>query len=217
MARSKEGLKGTGEWHEFETMLPDFHGKRVLDLGCGYGWHRKYISENGAMSVVGIDSSVKMIEQANKRNSDSHIEYHVKGMEDVDYPADSFEVVISSMAFHYLESFDAICKVVKKSLVRGGDFVFLITHPIFTAYGTCDWHENERGERLHWPLDNYFKEGMRHTNFLGEDVIMYHKTVSTLVNTLIENGFLITKLSEPVPDVEVVKGDLKDEARRPRF
>ena len=30
---------GAGEWHVLKTILPDFTGKRVLDLGCGFGWH----------------------------------------------------------------------------------------------------------------------------------------------------------------------------------
>ena len=39
MSRSVEGLKGAGEWHILQKMLPDFTGKRILDLGCGFGWH----------------------------------------------------------------------------------------------------------------------------------------------------------------------------------
>ena len=38
MARSRLGLSGAGEWETLEPLLPDFAGKRVLDLGCGYGW-----------------------------------------------------------------------------------------------------------------------------------------------------------------------------------
>lgn len=37
MARSRQGLKGAGEWSELQKLLPDFAQKRVLDLGCGYG------------------------------------------------------------------------------------------------------------------------------------------------------------------------------------
>ena len=37
MDRSKKGLTGAGEWHELKKMLPDFKGKKVLDLGCGFG------------------------------------------------------------------------------------------------------------------------------------------------------------------------------------
>jgi len=39
MARSVEGLDAAGEWHELQTLLPDLKDKRVLDLGCGFGWH----------------------------------------------------------------------------------------------------------------------------------------------------------------------------------
>ena len=49
MARSKLGLEGAGEWQTLEPMLPDFAGARVLDLGCGYGWHAFYAAENGAV------------------------------------------------------------------------------------------------------------------------------------------------------------------------
>lgn len=35
--RSRKGLEGAGEWRELKALLPDFAGKEVLDLGCGYG------------------------------------------------------------------------------------------------------------------------------------------------------------------------------------
>ena len=37
MLRSTQGLEGAGEWRELQKLLPDFSGKRVLDLGCGSG------------------------------------------------------------------------------------------------------------------------------------------------------------------------------------
>ena len=64
MSRSVEGLKGAGEWHVLQKMLPDFAGKRVLDLGCGFGWHCAYAIEHGATRVTGIDISEKMLEEA---------------------------------------------------------------------------------------------------------------------------------------------------------
>ena len=33
MSRSQKGLAGAGEWETLKKMLPDFKGKRVLDLG----------------------------------------------------------------------------------------------------------------------------------------------------------------------------------------
>ena len=57
MARSRKGLSGAGEWPVLKEMLPDLQGCRMLDLGCGYGWHCRYAVDQGASAVVGIDIS----------------------------------------------------------------------------------------------------------------------------------------------------------------
>ena len=85
MSRSVEGLKGAGEWHVLQKMLPDFAGKRVLDLGCGFGWHCVYAIEHGATHVTGIDISEKMLEEARKRNPSPFIEYQCMAIEDFDF------------------------------------------------------------------------------------------------------------------------------------
>ena len=38
LSRSVNGLDGAPEWPTIRSILPDLHGKRVVDLGCGYGW-----------------------------------------------------------------------------------------------------------------------------------------------------------------------------------
>lgn len=48
MARSQGGLSAAGEWHQLKPLFPNLQGKRVLDLGCGYGWHCKFAEEQGA-------------------------------------------------------------------------------------------------------------------------------------------------------------------------
>lgn len=39
MPRSQGGLAAAGEWQQLRALFPPLQGKRVLDLGCGYGWH----------------------------------------------------------------------------------------------------------------------------------------------------------------------------------
>ena len=63
------GLKGAGEWKALEKILPDFSGKTVLDLGCGYGWHCKYAADHGAKEILGIDISCRMLETAKQKTA----------------------------------------------------------------------------------------------------------------------------------------------------
>ena len=57
-----------------KPLFPSVKGKKILDLGCGYGWHCKFAAEQGAAHVLGIDLSSRMIEEAKKRNAGSDYE-----------------------------------------------------------------------------------------------------------------------------------------------
>lgn len=216
MDRSIKGLAGAGEWHALKKMLPCFTGKRFLDLGCGFGWHCAYAVENGAVSAVGVDISANMLERARRENGLEKITYLCMPIEDVAFPAASFDIVLSSLALHYVESFSDICARVHRMLSPGGTFVFSVEHPIFTAQGAEDWYYDEDGSILHWPVDHYFTEGRRNANFLGEQVLKYHKTLTTYVNTLLLAGFELNGLVEPEPDAGMLGlPGMKDELRRP--
>lgn len=217
MDRSKKGLNGAGEWKTLEKMLPDFSGKRVLDLGCGYGWHCEYAASYGAQSVIGVDLSEKMLNEARTHHHAEQIKYLRMPMEEIDFPPNSFDVVISSLAFHYIESFEEMVLKVHHCLSPRGDFVFSAEHPVFTAYGSQDWYYDSDGSILHFPVDRYFYEGKRTANFLGEEVIKYHKTLTTYLNTLLDNGFELTGIKEPQPSEELLHSvpGMEDELRRP--
>ena len=65
-------------------------------------------------------------------------------------------------------------------------------------------------------MDNYFYEGKREAVFLGEKVIKYHRTLTTYLNELLENGFVINKVIEPQPPENMMYLEgMKDEMRRP--
>lgn len=216
MTRSQQGLAGAGEWRELEKLLPDFHGRRVLDLGCGYGWHCQYAAEHGAACVLGTDISQKMLEAARARNPGPSIEYRQAAMEDLRFPDGSFDVVLSSLAFHYVKDFRPLVRSISRWLTPGGGFVFSVEHPVFTAYGSQDWYYGPNGEILHFPVDNYYLEGPREAVFLGERVTKYHRTLTTYLDTLLENGFRLTRVVEPQPPEDMMElPGMRDELRRP--
>lgn len=219
MPRSKDGLKSAGEWPILKEMLPKFNDKNVLDIGCGFGWHCRYASENGAKYVLGIDISKNMINRAKETTHQNNIEYKCIAMEDLDVKDKSFDLVISSLAFHYVKDFEIICKKAYNILEKNGDFIFSVEHPIFTSNEKQDFEYTADNEITHWPIDNYLDESIRHTNFLGEDVVKYHRTVETYINTLIKNGFIINEISELLALNDMVDENpyLINELKRPMF
>ena len=102
LERSVHGLDGAPEWPALRALLPDLRGLRVLDLGCGYGWFCRWARESGAARVVGIDVSERMLQRARRDGPADAIEYRRADLEDVDLPRASFDLVYSSLAFHYL-------------------------------------------------------------------------------------------------------------------
>ena len=216
MSRSKEGLKGAGEWQQLREVLPDFRGKKVLDLGCCYGCHCLYAAQNGAEQVLGIDLSEKMLKVAEVKNSHERITYRHCAMEDLDFPKESFDVILSSLALHYIEDYEGLVRKVQGWLTKKGRFVFSAEHPVFTAYGTQDWYYDDEGRILHFPVDRYYYEGEREAVFLGERIIKYHRTLTAYLRTLLKNGFEIEDFVEPQPpeNMRDLPG-MEDEMRRP--
>lgn len=217
MARSKDGLAGAGEWPTLKKMLPDFKGQTILDLGCGYGWHCRYARDQGATKVIGIDASYRMLEKAKEMTTDETIVYLCHDIQDLDFDEKMFDSVISSLVFHYLPSFEKICDQVKRVLKPKGEFVFSVEHPIFTAQGKQDWDYDDEGNIRDWPVDDYFIEGKREAVFLGETMTKYHRTLTTYLKDLLNAGFEILDVQEPMPPKEMLDTvpGMKDELRRP--
>ena len=188
------------------TLLPDLSGKSLLDLGCGYGEHCKMFINMGAANVVGVDISEKMLEVAHRANSDQKITYLNIPIEDIDRLEEQFDVVVSSLAIHYVESFSEVVKKIYDKMNTGGVFVFSQEHPIATAYSSGNrWTKDKNGKKLYVNLSHYCVEGERESTWFVNGVKKYHRTFSTIVNTLVEVGFTIERMIEPFPDAEMLK------------
>ncbi len=215
MPRSTDGLKSAGEWETFRSNLPELSGKTVLDLGCGYGWHCQYAIEQGAKSVVGIDLSEKMLSKARQLTKQKNVIFEQCAIEDFNAEEASFDVIFSSLALHYVADLRAIFHNAFKLLKPNGVLCYSVEHPIFTSNSAQDWHY-DNNKIQHWPLDDYFHEGKRKTEFLGSQVIKYHRTLETHISTLLSEKFEIRSLSEPKPSDQMVeKMGWHDELRRP--
>ncbi|MFL1695184.1 class I SAM-dependent methyltransferase [Weissella kandleri] len=216
MNRSKEGLKGAGEWEALKKILPELRNKTMLDLGSGYGWHSIYAAEQGAKYVLGIDSSDKMLATAKRKNQYNNVEFKNVDINNLESLDTKFDLVFSSLALHYIEDFDKVVDEVNSLLNSNGEFIFSVEHPIFTSEGTEQWVLNDDGSIKYFPVDRYFDETLRETNFWDTPVTKYHRTLETYIETLIKHRFSIQHLIEPTPPDSMLDiPGMKDEFRRP--
>lgn len=216
LPRSVYGLDGAPEWPYIRSLLPDLSGKDVADLGCGFGWFSRFAREQGATSVAGYDLSENMLERARHDTQDDAVRYVQADMETLELPEVRFDLVYSSLAFHYIRDFSRLLNTIHHALRPGSLFIFTIEHPIFMAPLKPGWIVDE-DQNKHWPVDHYSVEGERRTDWLADGVIKYHRRLSTTVKALIAAGFAINSLEEwrPTPAQIEAMPALRDEVERP--
>ena len=189
--------------------LPDLTGKRVLDLGCGTGNNCIKSVELGASYVVGTDISKNMIDLANKNNKDKKIIYKNIAMENISSLNQKFDVVISSLAFHYIEDYDRLIKDIYELLNENGLLIFSQEHPLSTGTilnDACNSSSKLKlGNKEYKLLSDYNINGPRVVNWLDGTYTKYHRNFSYLINGLINNNYKICKIVEPIASEDNIK------------
>lgn len=188
------------------SLLTDLEDKVILDLGCGYGDHCAEFIRQGAARVVGVDISSKMLAVAEEENSRPGITYINMPMERIDELDEAFDIVVSSLALHYVEDFQGLVKNVFSLLKQGGIFVFSQENPLTTCFSSGSrWTRDEHGNKIYANVSNYSTDGERLSVWFVDDVKKYHRTFSSIVNTLVDAGFAIEKMIEPIPTAELLE------------
>ena len=161
----------------------------------------------GASYVKGIDISSKMLDVAKSECSQfSNIEFGLLDMGKLDELNETFDVVVSSLAVHYVEDFEKLCKDVKKILNKDGIFLFSQEHPIFTATKKgVTWQTDIDNVVKGMVVEDYPESGKRNVYWLVDNVVKYHRTFSDIINALVKAGFHTMQVKEPTVSDEVIE------------
>jgi ubiquinone/menaquinone biosynthesis C-methylase UbiE len=220
MRENRAGLNEILEQPAVLSLLPPMKGLNVLDLGCGAGELCRKLSALGASQVIGVDISANMLELAQK-GAAANVSYLNKAMEDLEFPAGSFDLVVSSLALHYVKNLTELFQNIHLWLKPSGILLFSIEHPIATSSQGFHhgWIKDNLDNKLYWPVDYYHQEGIRESHWFVEGVIKYHRAISTIMNNLLSCGFTILAVKEPVACEadENIWPVLKEARRRPPF
>ncbi|KAA3659246.1 MAG: class I SAM-dependent methyltransferase [Calditrichaeota bacterium] len=108
-----------------------YKGKKILEIGCGVGIDLARFAAGGA-KVTGVDLSDTAIDLARKNFSERGLEGNFLPMngEDLDFPADSFDVVYVHGVLQYTADPHQMAREMKRVLKPGGEAISMVYNRI---------------------------------------------------------------------------------------
>ncbi len=203
------GINATVEQPALRARLPALAGLHAVDLGCGDGQLCRDLAAGGAVRVLGLDPSARMLQLAAARTPAGTVRYVRAFAEDACLAAGCADVVVSSLAFHYVEDLDGLLGRIGRWLRPGGRLVFSLEHPVVTAAPQLGPDP--------CIVDGYCEEGGRDTSWFVDGVRKYHRRVSTILAAVLAAGLVIEHVDEPAPPPGLLgeRPDLELCRRRP--
>lgn len=190
-------------------MTGEVKGFSVLDIGCGDAQFGQKLLQAGAESYTGIEGSRNMHELAVQtlQEVEGQAKIILTTIEDWMEAEDrgnhaaaatgknrvSYDLVISRLVLHYIEDVAPLFTKIHEILKPGGRFIFSIEHPVITST------LQPSGIRTNWTVDQYFVPGYRTQEWMGGQVLKYHRTVEDYFQTACRAGFQVSNLRESKP------------------
>lgn len=113
----------------FFSLIPNLETKSILDIGCGNGYMLKTLREKCNDCVLtGTDLS-SMIRSSKNKEKDLSIRFVPAVCHKLPFEDNSFDVVISSLMFHWVDHLKKICTEIYRVLKPGGNFISSNIHP----------------------------------------------------------------------------------------
>ncbi len=204
----------------FLKMLPAIAGLRGLDVGCGEGHNTRLLAKQGAF-MTGIDISAAFIRHARaaERGESPGIEYYVASAHHLPFGNERFDFVTAFMSLMDMPGLPAVLSEIYRILKAGGFFQFSITHPVTNApiHGKV---KTGPGNKEAASIAGYFDENEtlgsieewlfsaapaeEKSKFTRFKVPRFHRTLATWINALIDHGFNIRRIGEPVASEEAI-------------
>ena len=106
------------------------------------------------------------------------------------------------MALMDIPDLGATFRSIRRVLKTGGRFLTAMLHPCFETPFTVPFKPvelTESGEFKHHRVQRYFDQGLWHSGGVGVrgKVGAHHRTLSSIINSLISAGIQLTRLEEP--------------------
>ena len=170
---------------------------RVLEVGTGEGQVARAIAASHGAEVVGVDPTVRQIEEAERRGGG--VEYRRAGAEALPFGDGSFDAVVCCLVFEHIDDLDTAIAEVARVLRVGGRFVFCLNHPLLQTPGS-GWIDDQILEEQYWRIGPYLPEAATVEEVeKGVFIRFVHRPLGRYVNAMVDAGLVLERMIEPAP------------------
>lgn len=172
-------------------ILGELSGKRVLEIACGNGRSLEYVAKRGAAELWGLDISASQIARTRSFLESQGMDARLvcSPMEDeCGLPTEYFDLVYSVFGIGWTTDLDQTFRRIHTYLKKDGTFVFGWSHPIHKCVSV------ENGRLVF--SNSYFNEEWYCADMSDKKIMLSNRMMSTYINALSNNGFLVEKLIE---------------------
>jgi ubiquinone/menaquinone biosynthesis C-methylase UbiE len=92
----------------------------IIDLGCGTGRFSELLAGHFSAQVIGIDPSLKMLDQARRNPAIGNVVYCQGLVEALPFRDGCADLVFMSMVYHHFTDSSAVAKECHRALRQGG-------------------------------------------------------------------------------------------------
>jgi ubiquinone/menaquinone biosynthesis C-methylase UbiE len=149
-------------------------GKRVLDIPCGSGWGTSMIK--GAVQLVGVDLDPESIRFAIEKYGRA-ASFHVGSMEELQFPADSFDIVSCLEGIEHvpIPVADRFLAESHRVLAPGGSLLLSSPHCAKGGHSGNPYHIHEyQPDEIREKISRFFSIDDIRAQEVGDDIIVHY-------------------------------------------
>jgi SAM-dependent methyltransferase len=166
----------------------------ALDVGCGEGRFCRMLRAAG-VQPTGIDPTVQLLKMARRRDPSG--DYRLGRAEQLDFEASSFDLVVSYITLVDIPDFRAAIREMARVLKPGGSLLIANLTGFTSACVDRGWVKDDRGEYIHYPVDNYLSEFPIWMEWSGIRIQNWHRPLAAYMTAFLDSGLTLKYFTEP--------------------
>jgi SAM-dependent methyltransferase len=202
--------EGEGHYYHKNVIIPkvlkilNINSKsKILDLGSGSGILGRSIGNE--INYTGIDLSTSLIKEAERQDKSINHKYIVGDASNFDLKNKDYTDCIFILSFQNMKNAENAVKCAVSHLSTNGKLILVLNHPAFRIPRQSSWQVDSGNKTEYRRINKYMSNleipiNMNPSDRNSELTWSYHYPISKIVEMLVGNGLLISRVEEWVSD-----------------